>query len=917
MQARKSLMKKIFAVLVTAVLFTVGFATTHAGIDGSVKYNDALASQLNLVNAATPMEVVIVFNDASAATQVENIAADFIMMSELNMAGALLTANQIDQVAALSGVDSITLNEELEYFLHESVELINAPEIWNTYGQRGGNPTVTVAVIDSGIDGAHPDLLYGQKVLQNVKMTALGPGVENVVTTDNTSGHGTHVAGTIGGLGTMSDGYHTGVAPDVGLIGLGSGEAISILTAVQSYNWVLENHEQYDIRIVSNSWGTTGGDVDIENPVNLASYEAYQRGILSVFAAGNDGGYDVMNPYSIVPWVISVAAGDKSYNLAGFSSRGVDGDFYKHPDITAPGVDIYAARCSCVGVTATSVVNPVNPAWTAHYAALDGTSMATPHVSGVAALLLSQNPQLSPDQLMDIMYTTTTPMLDYSLFEVGYGYLDALAAFEESLNVQGNLNAFLAGDRDQSLELVLGVDVDSLVYDTVSYTAYSAAGATTMPANEYPIPVEDAVIVSVDLTWTPAEEDAYDLEVVDGAGNVVASSGNSVGEGESVLFVPETSETHTLRVIPFAGINAQYTATVTTGYGELLENWPPHQEAQFDFIFSITNLYKSAGVVGLAGGNYFKGGDSGFVVLSFTPTEGPTGGDAADLKAIFTDSQGDIFVSDITESADTPGEYRVNFSLDGNWPLAPGETTIDFIYTGDGAVRPAEQLNFFFNHLETTLDTDNSDYYPGDTVGFSGTVTAFNTIAVENVEMTPTSADVAVSLVDSDGNVLATETVTADMDGNYSGSVVSPASTRGVVTVVAEATYEDPTVLLGEASQYGVSEATIIFPGNLAPEVSLSAATTVTKHGHPMAHMHVVVTDPDGFNDIDRIYVRIHDADGRLIRLYREHRFTPINGEWLFTKSAWLAGDAPWTLSVTASDSAGNETVIAETLTLD
>lgn len=906
--------KKITVLLITAVFLVVGLSTTHAGDNPTAKYDAALAAALDNVSAATPLEVVIVFDDTAVSAQVEALASDFLMMSELPMAGAILTASQVEQVATFAGVESITLNQELEYFLHESVEMLGIPEIWNTYGQRGGNPNVTVAVIDSGIDAAHPDLLYGQKVLQNVKMTPLGVGVENVINTDNTSGHGTHVAGTIGGFGTMSNGHYTGVAPDVGLIGLGSGEAIAILTAVQSYDWVLANHEQYNIRIISNSWGTSGGELDIRNPINIASYEAYKKGILTVFAAGNDGGYDILNPYSIAPWVISVAAGDKSFNLAGFSSRGKDGDFYKHPDITAPGVDIYAARCSCWGVTATSLINPVNPAWTVHYASLDGTSMATPHVSGVAALILSQNPQLSPDQVMDILFSSATPMPDYAFFEVGYGYLDGLGAFEASLNVTGNLDAFLAGDREQSMELAMGIDTDTLVYDTVSYKGYSAVGATTMPANEYPIPVSDeVVIVHVDVSWTPAEEDAYDIEVVDPAGNVVASSGNSVGEAESVLFVPQTTGTHTLRVLPFAGVNAQYTATINTGYGELLANWPPHQDAQFDHIFTVTNLYKTVGVLGLAGGNYFKGGDSGFVVFTFMPTEGAAGGDAADIQAIFTDSTGTMLALPVTART-TPGEYQISFDLNGNWPLAPGETTIDFVYNGDGMVRPAETVTFFYNHLETTVETAATDYYPGDTVAFSGTVTSFNTVGVENVEMTPVDASVTVSLVDSDGLVLATETVTADLDGLFSGEIVSPASTRGTVSVLAEATYEEATVLLGDSTQAGSDRVTVIFPGNLAPEVSLSTAITTDKKGRPIGHLFAQVTDPDNFTDISSITVTIHDEDGRLLRRYKQNRFTPIDGEWLLTNSTWLKGSPDWTITLTAVDSAGNVTSTSNVL---
>ncbi len=430
--------------LVTMLVLAIGSMTHTTNASGIVAdhVDIELLSLLDTVLPAAPIEVVIVFDDMSATSEVAALANEFYAMQTLPMAGAILPAGLIDVVAALPGVDYIVHNQPLEYFLAESVSYVKADQVWTTYGEKGGGD-VAAAVIDSGIDGLHPDM---GNVVQNVKVLPLLPPIENFPQTDTTSGHGTHVAGTIGGDGTFSGGHYRGIAPEVDLVGLGSGEAISILTAAEAYDWVLTNHAEYNIRVINNSWGISGGDFDPQNPINVASRAAYEAGILSVFAAGNDGGNDIMNPYSIAPWVLAVAAGDKSGNLAGFSSRGKSGDALKHPDLTAPGVDIYAARSSTIGITALdTALNPVDVLWTPFYTKMSGTSMATPHVVGAAALLFSSNPDLSPDQVMDLLVTTTNPM-NNALHEAGSGYMDVLAAYEASLNVTGNLADFLNGN---------------------------------------------------------------------------------------------------------------------------------------------------------------------------------------------------------------------------------------------------------------------------------------------------------------------------------------------------------------------------------------------------------------------------------------------------------------------------------------
>jgi len=552
----------IVAVAVALAPLRPSLPVVQAQATVNPKLDAALVARLSQVAPATPLEVVVVFSDVAAAPAVRGLSSRFIQMQTLPMAGAILTAAQIRTIADWPGVYSITLNARLKYFLAESVPLIKADRVWSA-GETGGN--TTVAIVDSGIDGTHPDLRTGTKVIQNVKVLPFGAPLENQAITDTTSGHGTHVAGTIGGDGAASGGYYRGVAPDVKLVGLGAGEVIAILTATQAYDWVLTHHAEYGIRVVSNSWGSTGGEINLRNPVVIATLEAYKRGILSVFAAGNDGGSDVMNPYSLAPWVLAVAAGSKSGALADFSSRGKAGDPFKHPDLTAPGVDIYATRTKTIGITALDPLpNPVNATWTPYYTVMSGTSMATPHVSGAAALLFSSNPSLSPDQVIDALVQTTTPMPGYALHEAGHGYLNAQAAYNASRAMTGNLAAFLAGDRDHSEAEVLGFDPNQTVtVEEHVFTGTTAAGAGGAQAIDHPFDVASGTLyVDALVTWTPQAEDAYDIEILDPDGVVVVSSGNSVNEGESALFAPKKAGRYVLRMNPFAAVAVQYEGRV-------------------------------------------------------------------------------------------------------------------------------------------------------------------------------------------------------------------------------------------------------------------------------------------------------------------------------------------------------------------
>jgi serine protease AprX len=213
--------------------------------------------------------------------------------------------------------------------------------------RNGGLPVsgknIGVAYVDTGIDATHPDLKLGENVIQNVIFpTAEVPlnlppefipilPIENQPMTDIEGGHGTFGAGILAGTGAASGGFYRGVAPGAKLIGLTAGNdaGLSTFAIVQALDYALVTQFLYNIRVCNNSYGTTLADYPYDplDPINTATRMMHDRNITVVFAAGNDGeGTDKINPFSVAPWVISVAAGEKQGlgTPAGFSSRGND-----------------------------------------------------------------------------------------------------------------------------------------------------------------------------------------------------------------------------------------------------------------------------------------------------------------------------------------------------------------------------------------------------------------------------------------------------------------------------------------------------------------------------------------------------------------------------------------------------------------
>ena len=412
-----------------------------------------------------------------------NAGAGVVQFDNFSMVAALATPTQLITISALPGLEGIYANKQLEYYmLHESVPSIRADAV-HVAGITGKG--IGVAILDSGIDGLYnADLAYPQYTVANVKVLynqddlfTFGKDapkpirrgatlmVENLPNSETSIGHGTHVAGIVGARGTSSNGYYTGVAPGANLIGIGTGDVLFIFWALAGFDYILDHQQQYNIKVVNNSWGTSG-TFDPKDPINEATKKLSSRGISVVFAAGNDGpAQNTLNPYSVAPWVISVAAGCKigvtdptnseahcmlddgsnplvptnneprAHVLADFSSRGIPRDPLYHPDITAPGVHIVSTRASTGTVLNGDDANhdvricQISATNLTFYTCASGTSMASPHIAGVVALMQeAAGGKLTPAQVSNILTSTARPLPGYAQWEVGAGFVDAYAA---------------------------------------------------------------------------------------------------------------------------------------------------------------------------------------------------------------------------------------------------------------------------------------------------------------------------------------------------------------------------------------------------------------------------------------------------------------------------------------------------------
>ncbi|MGP3985140.1 S8 family peptidase [Streptomyces sp. KR80] len=317
---------------------------------------------------------------------------------------------------AASGVDTVWLDAIHKAGLDKSVAQIGAPEAWKAGFDGKGTK---IAVLDTGVDQTHPDLA-GQEVAE--KNFSASPD------TKDRFGHGTHVASISAGTGAKSGGKYKGVASGAGLLDgkvlddQGYGEDSGIIAGLE---WAAA--EGADIVNLSLGGPDSPGVDPLEEAVNRLSADT---GTLFVIAAGNSGdlGPGTVGSPGSADAALTVGAVDKKDKLASFSSTGPRvGDGAVKPDLTAPGVDIGAAAAP--GSIIAKEGKPVAPG----YVAISGTSMATPHVAGAAAILAQQHPDWTGAHIKAALTGSTKPGTGYTAFQQGSGRVDVAKAIKQAV----------------------------------------------------------------------------------------------------------------------------------------------------------------------------------------------------------------------------------------------------------------------------------------------------------------------------------------------------------------------------------------------------------------------------------------------------------------------------------------------------
>ncbi|MDD3222018.1 MAG: peptidase S8 [Clostridia bacterium] len=275
--------------------------------------------------------------------------------------------------------------------------------------------SIGVAVLDTGIY-PHKDFRFPLN-----RITAFKDFIKKQPGYYDDNGHGTHVCGIIAGNGSLSEGRYRGIAPEAHLIvgkildSKGNGSINHILKAIR---WVIDNRQLYNIRILNISVGSENTEVDEEKSVLVQSVNAaWDSGIVVVVAAGNNGpkSMSVTSP-GISRKVITVGSSDdhKTVLLGGsrihnYSGRGPTRRMIQKPDVVAPGSDIISCSPPYYNSEGT-------------YTARSGTSMATPIVSGAAALFLSKYPHLTNEEVKHYIQATATD-LHLPRNQQGYGLI--------------------------------------------------------------------------------------------------------------------------------------------------------------------------------------------------------------------------------------------------------------------------------------------------------------------------------------------------------------------------------------------------------------------------------------------------------------------------------------------------------------
>ena len=388
---------------------------------------------------------------------------------------------RIHDLVDLPGVVFVELDGILGIQMEDVVPAHGVDLVWQDTGYTGEG--VTMAIIDTGIDGNHTALddLDDDNTTNDPKIVAFYDAINNPGATNGTeifpyddNGHGTHCAGITAGTGAP-DYRHIGVAPRANLVGVkvldggGSGSFAAVMAGME---WTVEKRHEFNIRAASMSLGALTGAIEWtsseEESVNRMANEMMRAGVTLFIAAGNSGGTATIGTPGSAEDVITVGSLDKNTAIAVYSSQGPTEEGRVKPNVAFVG----------------SSVNAPDANTGDGYVALSGTSMATPGAAGVAVLMYQANPDLSPFDIRNIMQETATyrechymlanePCAEDAIPKnrqnnvYGHGHVNAQPAVEEAANYNYELSLTL------NVTLASDYGIDNRVWispgDSISY----------------------------------------------------------------------------------------------------------------------------------------------------------------------------------------------------------------------------------------------------------------------------------------------------------------------------------------------------------------------------------------------------------------------------------------------------------------
>jgi serine protease AprX len=414
---------RLLPLLITIVAAVgLGLSGNAWGAPGNV---DAAVYSWARVNPDEPIPVLI--EVAAHADRIEERIRDSGGAVERRFAVAPLieadlAPSSLRSIAAADGVEWVSLDAPVVSagFVETSALAsaypfaVDAPGAWNN-GVTG--ESVGIAVMDTGVSNdEHPDFTADDD--DDDSRFVAEVTISGSPNTDDGYGHGTHVAGIAGGDGDLLGGRYIGIAPHAHFIDVkiadDAGRA-TLSAAIAGIEWVIQNKDEYNIRVLNLSLHSSIPQSYRTDPLDAAVEAAWFEGIVVVAAAGNMG----LAPDAVFyapandPFIIVVGASDDAGtgdiaddSLAPFSSRGVTQDGFAKPDIVAPGrriVSTYDPASILAQQYPDRVVD-------GHYFRMSGTSMAAPVVSGIVALMLSHNPDLTPGEVKHNLLASSVPL---------------------------------------------------------------------------------------------------------------------------------------------------------------------------------------------------------------------------------------------------------------------------------------------------------------------------------------------------------------------------------------------------------------------------------------------------------------------------------------------------------------------------